>query len=187
MLIMNKLRNRFNRLNTRERIMLIAFIGVCLAFWWSEWSKGWSAVGEDLRSVREELSVQEVWLAGDAQFRQQLRTLLDQVRVENTLNASELAALVDGMARKENLRHDLTNPETREEGMLRRHSLALSIRNAPLDKLIVLVETIRDAHPYLSLDHISIHANRADPRLLNARLSISALQPRQATVAAHTR
>lgn len=167
--------------------MLIAFVGVCLVFWWSEWSKRWDAVGEDLRTVREELSVQDVWLAGDAQFRSQLHDLLDRVRIEHTLNASELAAQVDGMARGENLRHDLSNPETRDEGMLRKHSLVLSIRNAPLDKLIVLVEAIRETHPYLSLDNISINANRADPRLLNARLAISALQPRQQELAGTNR
>lgn len=171
-----KIAHALSRISLRERTMLAALIVVGFLIWFSSLLKNWDEVTNRHRRAKNELSQQGVWLADAERFEQELSDALDQLDTDKTLDASELVALIDELSRSCSLKHDLGTPVTSERELFLQHTLKVVIKNAPLRKLIEFEQGLSTNHPYATLEEFSIHANKADPRLLNARLTISAYQ-----------
>lgn len=172
-----KLKNLFERTSVRERVMLLAFMVVMLLIWLSYWSREWESVRTSLSTAREDLSEQEVWLESSDLFEGELNRLTERIDRDRTYDGTALAAHLDALAREADIRHEISSPRTVEEGGFRRHRVNLALRNIPLDRLIIMVERIREEHPYLSIEEMDLSVNRTDPRLLNPRLIIQSIEP----------
>ncbi|VGO14260.1 hypothetical protein PDESU_02819 [Pontiella desulfatans] len=168
--------NALSRVSARERTMLAALVLVGTLIWLSALWRNWEAVSVSHRKVRHELARQAVWLADADRFQRELDDTLAQLDPARTYDASELIALIDEMARKGGLKHDLGTPVTVEQEVFLQHTLKVSIKNAQLAKLIAFERGIGTNHPYAAIEDFTITANKADPRLLNARMTVTAYQ-----------
>jgi len=168
-----------SRISPRERTMLAALVLVGCMIWLSALWRNWETVSNQHRKVRHELDKQAVWLGDAARFERELNETLSQLDPESTLDADALVALIDGMARQGKLKHDLGTPGTVEQKIFLQHTLRVGIKNAPLTRLIDFERGLRTNHPYASLEDFSITANKTDPRLLNARLTVTSYELRQ--------
>jgi len=168
--------NLLSRISARERNMLGALVVVGFMIWLSSLWKNWEAVSIRHRKVKNELSQQAVWLADADRFERELHESLAQLDPAKTYNASELVALIDQLSRNSGLKHELGTPVTEEQELFFQHSLKVAVKNAPLAKLIEMERGLAAMHPYATLEDFSITANKSDPRLLNARLTVTAYQ-----------
>lgn len=172
------------RMSARERTMLGALIVVGLLIWGS----GLWRMHDDLSalqaSAERELAQQEAWLGNAEQIERELAVERERIDTASSLDSAGVVASVDAMARAHGLTYELGTPVTTEDKLLRWHTLRIGIRNARLPDLIRLDRSIRARYPYLALDELSITANRADPRLMSVRLTVSAYQSRLAEPAA---
>lgn len=168
--------NLLSRISSRERIMLAALVLIGSMIWLSGLWRNWESVSVQYRKVKLELDRQSVWLENADHFEQDLAESLAQLDPDKTYNDAELIALIDRLAREHKVSHDLGTPITVEGDIFLRHTLKVSIKNVPLPTLIAFERSLADSYPYAALEDFSITANKADPRLLNARLTISAYQ-----------
>ncbi|MEA2069181.1 MAG: type II secretion system protein GspM [Verrucomicrobiota bacterium] len=168
-----------SRISTRERTMLAGLVVIGFMIWLSVLWRNWEAVSNQHRKARHELDKQEVWLGNADRFDRELGEILSRLDPKATLNADALVALVDGMARDGGLKHDLGTPGTVERKVFLQHTLRVGIKNVPLTRLIDFERSLRTNHPYATLEDFSITANRADPRLLNARLTVTSYELKQ--------
>jgi len=168
-----------SRISARERTMLAALVLIGFMIWLSALWRNWEIVSNQHRKARHELDKQAVWLNDAARFERELGETLSRLDPESTLNADALVALIDGMARKGRLKHDLGTPGTVEQKIFLQHTLRVGIKNAPLSRLIDFERSLRTNHPYAALEDFSITANKSDPRLLNARLTITSYELKQ--------
>ena len=164
------------RMSVRERSMLGLLILVGLLIW-----------GSYLWRIHDELSIaraaaeleweqQEAWLGNAEQIERELAEERERIDEASTLDASGLVATVDALARARELTYELSTPVSTEEELFRWHTLRIGIRNARLPDLIRLDRSIRERYPYVALEELSITANRADPRIVGARLTVSSYQ-----------
>ncbi len=162
-------------LSVRERVMLFAFLVVCLLIWASSLSKRWEASGEVLREARKEVKQQEIWLKSEPLFQAQLEQTLSRLDTEKMLNGRELTAFVDSYARDHQLKHDIGALKTKDGPVYSRSSITVSFRNISLESLVAFQLELEKQRPYIAMEGLAVSANRADPRLLNARISLTSL------------
>lgn len=165
-----------SRISARERTMLGALVAVGFLIWFSNLWKNWDALGVRHRKVENELAQQAVWLADADRLERELGESLAKLDPAKTYDATELVALIDELSRTSGLKHELGTPVTEEQELFVRHTLKVAVKNAPLAKLIEMERGLAENHPYATLEEFSITANKSDPRLLNARLTVSAYQ-----------
>lgn len=165
-----------SRISTRELTMLAALVLVGFMIWLSSLWRHWDVAGKQLRKARQELAQQAAWLGDSDRFARELGETLSQLDPESTLDADELVALIDGAARDTGMKYELSAVATVEQSLFLQHTLRVGIKNTPLVRLIDFERTLRTNHPYAALEDFSITANKADPRLLNARLTITSYQ-----------
>lgn len=165
-----------SRISSRERILLAALVLVGSMIWLSSLWRNWESLSVQYRKVKLELDRQSVWLENSDRFEDDLEESLAQLDPEKTYNDAELIALIDSLAREHKVSHDLGTPTTVEGAVFMTHTLKVSIKNAPLPTLIAFERNLSSRYPYAAVEDFSISANKADPRLLNARLTISAYQ-----------
>lgn len=168
--------NLLSRISPRERVLLAALVLVGSMIWLSSLWRNWESVSVQYRKVKLELDRQSVWLENADRFEHDLEDSLAQLDPDRTYNDAELIALIDSLAREHKVSHDLGAPTTIEGEAFLRHTLKVSIKNAPLPTLIAFERNLSSRYPYATVEDFSISANKADPRLLNARLTISACQ-----------
>lgn len=162
-------------LSVRERVMLLAFIIVCLLIWASSLSKRWEASGEVLREARKTVKQQEIWLKSEPLFQAQLEQTLARLDADKMLNGRELTALVDSYAREHQLKHDIGALQDKKGSVYSRATITVSFRNISLKDLVELQLHLDKQRPYVAVEGMAITANRTDPRLLNAKLRLTSL------------
>lgn len=156
--------------------MLAAFITVCLLIWASDLLDRWESVHKDLNGAKKELSLQRVWLKNLPQFEAKRDRVLAGMNSGDAYDASELVALIDSLARENKLNHTLSTPKTKAGKLFTRNTLSVGLRNIRLDQLLALETELRQRHPYIALDELTISVNKADQRLLNVRMNLSSFE-----------
>lgn len=169
-------------MSVRERVMLAAFIAVCLLIWATKLSDRWTETSQELNLARREAQLQKTWLDNSAFFQAQLDRSMSRVEADRMLSPNQLSALVDSYAREHELRHELPNPTVTAGTVFSRATLRMNFRNISFHDLLRFHFFILEHHPYVALEGVAIIPNRADPRLLNARLRMSAIQIHETTV-----
>jgi|GEM_PF-3472537 len=165
-------------ISARERILLGAFLIVMLLIWGGSLLDRRETSGEQLREARKEVEQQRIWLESSSLFETQLSETLDGLDPAEMMDGSALSALVDSFARDNELRYELSEPSTTDAGVYSRSSVRVTFRNVPLNTLLRLNLMLSAKRPYLAAEAIALAANRADPRLLNARIDLAAIQVR---------
>ena len=163
-------------ISSRERLMLSAFLTVMLLLWASSLWNRWNESSENLRQVEQVLGQQNVWIENAPIFEGQMRNVLSQLDRSEMLNAHELTGFIDTYARDNNLRHELGTPSVGSGTVYRKTTLRVTFRNVELRQLIELHLALQEKKPYIAVEALALTANRADPRLLNARLQLSSIE-----------
>lgn len=162
-------------ISTRERVMLAAFVVVALLIWGSLLLERWERTGDDLGEVRREVAQQQIWIDSADLFQAQLDQALTQLETDRMLDGSDLTAFVDTYAREKKLTHEMGSPQVQRGNLFTQTSLRITFRNISLEELIQFQLEVDQRRPYLTVEAIALAANRADPRLINARLNLNAI------------
>lgn len=170
------MKSPLSNITKRERVMLVALVVVGLMIWLSLFMKRWERTHTELREARKETATQQLWLRSLPQFESKRNAVLSQLDKSKTFNASQLVGWFDQTARDLKLRHTLSAPTVTADNIFTRNSLSANLRNVNLEQLLSVERQIRELHPYLSLDEMTIVANPADQRLLNVRLTLSSFE-----------
>jgi len=162
-------------LSGRERLMLASFLVVMILLWGSSLLARWERASVTLGEARSEIRQQNVWIENAGLFEEKLQEVLAQVDPAKMMDGAALSAFVDSFARTNDLRYEITAPSSEQNSIFTESSLRATFRNVSLEKLVELQLLLRAERPYVAAESIALVANRADPRLLNARLSLNAI------------
>ncbi|MGZ0655278.1 hypothetical protein ACWPKO_13310 [Coraliomargarita sp. W4R53] len=162
-------------ISTRERVMLSAFVIVCLLIWLSSLVSRWEVSGEELRNAQKEVRQQNVWLKSSPLFQAQFDQAMSRLDSDQMLGSTELSTFVDSYAREHKLKYEMTPPSVSSGKLYSKAFIRVTLRNISLEDLIQFQIELDSKRPYIAVEAIALVANRADPRLLNARLNLSSL------------
>lgn len=164
------------KMSAREQLMLGSLILVLFMIWGSILLKQSDKLSERIKGARSELRKQAIWLADADRFEDALDESLALLDPAKTLNADKLVALVDELARREGMTHDLGNATTIEQKAFTKHTLNVGIRNCKIEPLIAFERSLHQHYPHVAFESFSLSANKTDPRFLNARVTLVSYQ-----------
>ena len=169
------MRQVLQNISKRERVMLGALVVVCLLIWASVLATRWEASAAQLREARKTVTQQKVWLDSAPLFQAQFDQSMAKLDPEAMLDGTALSAFVDSYAREHKLKHEMTTPSVKSGKLYARATMRVTLRNISLEELIRLQIALDAKRPYIAVKAVALTANRADPRLLNARLNLTSL------------
>lgn len=172
MTLFAQLKRYFDRITTREKLLLNVFVWICIFTWLTFGLSRCQAVRKDLSQTSNTLKYQQLWLDNEASISTDLEENLNRLQPENTFTSSQLVGKVDRFARQAGLKHEISSPKTEAKGIFEIHTLNVTAKQASIDKLITFDNKLKEAFPYIALEKIKITSNKSNPGLLDARFTI---------------
>ena len=170
------LRNAFNRISTREKYLLVAFLWVVALLWLGSMRKKQADYATRAKTAETALQEQSAWFDESPAIDAGIRDALTRLQAQPSYDGGSLAGRIDTFVRELNLQAEIGAPRTQPGEVFTVHSLKLRIRRATLAQLIAFDARLRGQSPYLNLETISLRPDTADPLYLDAQLSIQSLE-----------
>lgn len=170
------LKQLFNAMSLRERVLLTVFIWIGILVWASAIAKNYRTTRIQAAGTSTELNKQSQWFAERDSINLQLQEALDRLDPKKTYSSTRLVGRLDNFARTSGLNFNTNTPQTKEGDIFNVHTVRLAIRNANIGPLIEFDKKIKQESPYIGLQQIKITANKSDPRLLDAQFTVSSFE-----------
>jgi len=170
------LRQFYQRMTLREKALLAAFVWVILLILFAFALRDfrgmialWSATGRDLK-------VQQRSLAMAPEVESQLQAELEFFNSDRTFDSAALAGRVDQLAQQTGINLVNFSADTEESDIYVLHSMRLSIRDTPLERLMAFDDAMDEEQPYINQVSVSLDANRRNPEQLDATIIIKSFE-----------
>ncbi|MFW5883812.1 MAG: hypothetical protein ACOCVG_05530 [Verrucomicrobiota bacterium] len=177
---MSALRERtrqfFFRLTSREKFMLIFFIGVLLSLVVAHVLSGYTQHYREYSVTEAELETQELWIDRGPRIRERLDSVLRRLDPEQTFSAPELNARLNEIAESINDNWRMREARSQFEEEFRIHSIPISFRDSRIEDLIAFEARLQLEAPYIGLEQVRISANRGRENLLDADYLVTSFE-----------
>lgn len=171
-----KARVLFQRMTSREKTLLCAFVWIililCFAFALKNFRvflAGWSETGRSLQYQQADLD-QKPDL--DAALKQELAFF----QSGNTYDSAALTGRVEQLATQSGISNFTYNTRSEEKDIHVEHTIRLNVRDTPLDKLMAFDEAIDGESPYINKVSVKLGADRRGGELLDATILLNSFE-----------
>ena len=176
------LRNLFNALSLRERVLLAAFLWLCILVWAASAVTEFHDTKTTFARVSQDLKNQEMWFDKKEQTESELANVLNRLDSTKTYASFQLVGKLDAIARRSNMSFDISSPSTKGGDTIDIHTVRIQFKKAGIAELISFDEEVHRESHYLGLERVQIVANKSDPRLLDAQFVVSAFESKDETL-----
>ncbi|MBI4624857.1 MAG: hypothetical protein HY736_16780 [Verrucomicrobia bacterium] len=163
----------------REKLLLVAFIGLGMLWWLSSFgaqvTRFWRSQGATTAALKE----QEFWITNRAIIDASAQKAASRLVPEKTLDATRLVNAVNQAAAEAGLRSNQYNStggtdETNEQFTI--HSLNYQVTGADYGALLKFYLNLQQRAPYIGIGTFALSSTRANPTLLNLQLKVSSVE-----------
>ena len=179
---MKKIRQIFNLMSIRERLLLATIVWVAIFVWATSIAKDSKISVNRFKTTGFQMEEQDVWFSSKAGIDARLTAALRRLDTTKTYSGSELVGKIDTIARGPGINFDIGSPRTEDLETVKIHTIRINFRKVEIGDLISFDQKIRDESPYMGLTGVKVDANKADPRLLNARFTISSFELKDSSI-----
>ncbi len=158
----------------RERVLLLALVGLALAWWGTSILGRLNLTRRDWLSLVAERTEQSLWLKNRNAIAEQAAVAAKQLDPARTLDATQLLAELNQYA--SGLNAEIGAQRTERTSGFAMHSLQVNLRRVDLPGLLRFYQSLAARTPYIGIEQCSLTVDRANPGLLNASFRISAVQ-----------
>lgn len=169
----------------REKLLLVAFIGIGAAIWLSEFGGRGLAWWRNQRLTSEQLRVQDRWLRDEPAIKANAAEAAAQLDPAKTLDGTRLFTTVRQLASDaglRNVRNDGLAPQG-STGQFTVNTLTITAQAADADpaknweSLTKFYTAVQQRSPYIAIDQFILQPqSRANPGQLTVVLRVSAVQ-----------
>ncbi len=144
----------------REKLLLLAFVGIGFLWWFSSYSKRAGAFYREQQRTTFNLKDQALWISNKASIEQNAATAAGKLDPTKTLNSNQLATTVQQIANETGLKNAQLSgtPTTRQSGQFAIHSAAYSVRGASWEAIQAFYGALQQRAPYISIDVFTLQA-----------------------------
>lgn len=168
------MKSRHSRLAVRERILLLCFLGLVVLLW------GWAGLAraarlqDRIKAHRAEEAAQNLWLDKRSQVEAVSRRAAEHLQAAQTLDATQLFAEVNRLAR--GLNCEISGQRTEQSGKIAIHYVRLHLRKTDMAALLRFHADLERRAPYLGIEQCELAADRTETGRINASFAIYAIQ-----------
>jgi hypothetical protein len=166
----------FLGMSSREKILFLLILVVGAGFWalslsgrfdqFSSHLKGLWAIDQNQRATLDEKEITEIAFAAS----------LGNLDVEVLPNQNEVFGKIDTLITQFGMEYKLDAPKRKVRDALSFNTYSLKINKTEYDTLMKFTQAVSDQFPYVNLDDLQIVPDRRNPRLLDARMRLSAIE-----------
>jgi len=99
-----------------------------------------------------------------------------QLDASKTLSSTELIARISEIIGPMELKFTINSPQTEKGALFTFHNVRLTVNKAEFESVLRLSDNFKTLVPYLTLDRVSVSADRTDPNLLDVQFVISSVE-----------
>lgn len=166
----------FTRL-LREKVLLVAFTAIAAAIWLSAWSDRLARFWREQRHTTVELRDQQLWLANRQRIEEEARKTIEHLDPARTFDAARLVGELGTIANAAGLTNTSSeSPRTDQASDFAVNSVQFSVRRAELGALLKFYDELGKRAPYITIEQLTLQADRANPALLNASLRVASVE-----------
>ena len=163
--------------HVREKILLVAFTALIAAVWLSAWSDRLARFWREQRRTSIELNNQQAYLNERSRIEEDARKAVQHLDPARTFDAARLVGELGTIANSAGLTNTSSeSPRTDQTSEFAVNSVQFSVRRAELGALLRFYEEVSKRAPYITIEQLTLQADRANPALLNASIRVSSVE-----------
>jgi hypothetical protein len=172
---MRTLRAIFLRLQLREKLLLVAFILMIAAVWFSNFNRRAWTFARQARTATADLKIQQQWLDNQATIEADVKKTAARLDPARTLDATSLVAAIDAMARDAGVTlRSLGQGREETNGQFNVHTQEFQIDKAEYPALLKFYMLLEAKSPYVGLERLTLQPDRMTPALSQVQFLVSA-------------
>ena len=160
---------------TREKLLLVAFVGIAVLWWGSSFITRASAFWQAQRTMTLRLREQAEWIRSEVTIKETAKKTASRLDPTKTLSGNQLVTTVSQLANEAGLKGLQTagGTVTTTSGQFAVHSQEFVIRNVEWETLSKFYEALQSRSPYISLEKFTLTsaANNAAQLTLNLKVT----------------
>jgi len=144
----------------REKLLLVVFVGIGVAWWGSAFTTRLGKFWQDQRTTTARLAEQTQWIKNKSIIETAAIKTAAELDQAKTLNSNQLVTTVDQIAKEAGLKDTRSSgivPTTRS-GQFAIHSADFTIRNADWDTLRKFYEALQLKSPYIGVERFILQS-----------------------------
>lgn len=166
--------SRYHRLAVRERVLLLAFLGLAALLW------GWGGLAraarlhDRIKAHRTEVAAQDLWLEKRAQVEALSRQAAERLQPALMLDATRLFTEVNRLA--QGLDCEISGQRTEQSGGIAIHHVRVRLRKTDMAALLRFHAELEQRAPYLGIEQCELAADSTATGWINASFAVYAIQ-----------
>lgn len=161
----------------REKLLLVAFIGIGVLWWLSAFTTRASTFWRAQRATTAQLTEQNTWIRNRTQIEQSAQRAAAQLEASKTLNANQLAATVRQLADEAGLKNlSSGQPQTTPGTQFALHSASFMIRNAEWEAVKKFYSALQQRAPYIAVDIFNLQSTPNNQAQLSLSLRVESVE-----------
>jgi hypothetical protein len=144
----------------REKLLLVAFIAIGVAWWLSSFGTRATVFWRDQRATTSRLFEQAVWIKNRTIIEENSQKTAARLDPARTLNLNQLVTKVAQLATEAGLKTfgNTGVPQTTSSGDFAVHSVEYQVTNADWDALRKFYEALQQQSPYIAVERFILSA-----------------------------
>ena len=160
---------------TREKLLLVAFVGIAVLWWGSSFVTRANGFWQAQRTMTLRLREQAEWIRNEVTIKETTKKTASRLDPTKTLSGNQLVTTVSQLANEAGLKGLQTagGTVTTTSGQFAVHSQEFVIRNVEWETLSKFYEALQRRSPYISLEKFTLTsaANNAAQLTLNLKVT----------------
>lgn len=174
--MISDLRKLYKKTSTREKFLLLLFIGAIAVVWFSYSFSRYNSGFKLLFGTKSRIESYDMILSQKDLVEAQLIEKSSELDASKTLSSTELLGRISEIVKPMDLNYSINSPQTETGTLFTFHNVRLSLNRADKEAVLRLSEKLKTLVPYVTLDRITMSADRSDTNLMNVQFYISSLE-----------
>jgi hypothetical protein len=162
----------------REKLLLVAFIAIGVAWWLSSFATRGTTFWREKRTTTAQLNEQSMWIRNRATIEENSKKTASRLDPARTLNLNQLVTTVPQLASEAGLKNvsNTGTPQTTSSGDFAVHSVEYRITNAEWDALRKFYEALEQRSPYIAIERFILSAAPNNWAQLQLTLKVTSVE-----------
>ncbi|WP_309385477.1 hypothetical protein [Cerasicoccus frondis] len=171
-----KMRQLFQRMTSREKTLLVAFVWVILIIVFSFALRDFRVFVDGWQSTGRVLKDQKALLDQAPETNAALDKELEFYNSDRIFDLASLTGRVDQLAKQAGITNFTFNTGSEDQDIHVAHTMRLNVRDTPIDKLMALDEALNRESPYINKVSVSLKSDRNNSELLDATIVLNSFE-----------
>lgn len=160
----------------REKFLVVFFLLTMVVLWGLNFLNRSSEDWQTWQQLGRTYEQQQVWLDNADMIATLVEEEIGRLERDRLLTRTRLLSEINRLARAQNLSPSIDTPRTEDGEIFKFHTVTVRLSRSPMERIIAFTDSIQERSPYMSMGELILIPDRNDPRNLEARYEITAVE-----------